>query len=280
MESNYKHICGLFFPQSIRGIYTISSWIFALALFILCFIGLEESRAAAIASAGQDDGYSGRILDKIAAKWKLPKGVSGNRKLNLLLSIDGEGQLVECKVQKASGLPALDASACAAAKAAAPFGIPPYGIPANVNFSFWTGNLDSKNLINTEKVQDKENTALLHNTEAKSSEAGRQTPSSEKARYSTKERYISKITWDLRNAMYVPEQAKHGTYHTRVRIECDKVGNILSSSILESSGNDLVDKYVMQGIERAKKVVPPPEEYGRTFDLNFSLTRAAKVKKK
>lgn len=300
-------------------------------------------QAAAIATVGQDDGYSGRILDKIAAKWKPPKQLVGTHKLRLILSVDGEGELLDCKVQKGSGLEALDVSACAAARAAAPFGSPPYGMPATVHFSFWSGGLDSRVAVKDEK--ERVNTAYAERAAensrfaneraqaraqvaAKSSgkklpgektalseansgnnrldeknvekvpasfhaagngatksinaeSASHETAQDYKAYpYRSKEKYISKITWDLRNAMFVPVQAKPGTYHATVRVECDKAGNIISSDMIRGSGDQLLDKYVLQGIARARKIVPPAEEFGNTFDLTFNIVRQAKGKKK
>lgn len=327
------------------------------ALFSLSCLTAEGLQAAAIATVGQDDGYSGRILDKIAAKWKPPKQLIGTHKLKIILSLDGDGKLLDCRIQKASGLEALDVSACAAARAAAPFGSPPYGMPATVYFSFWTGGLDSRVPVQDEKEQV--NTAYAERAaenarfaneraqaraQAAAKSSGKQLPgeqgavpagkntdkkqnvktaekasavapeppkakTAEKAaapipvpksnkvsspeageqkvqnapnsyHYRSKEKYISKITWDLRNAMYVPIQSKPGVYHATVRVECDKAGNITSSEMLNGSGDELIDKYVMQGIERAKKIIPPAEEYGNTFDLTFKMVRQAKAKKK
>lgn len=331
---------------SYKFIKNFTCYIGYLLVFIpLIFLEADIAHCAAIATAGQDDGYSGRILDKIAAKWKPPKQLVGSHRLKLILSIDGEGELMDCKVLKASGLDALDVSACAAARAAAPFGSPPYGMPATVHFSFWSGGLDSRVPVHedkahvnpihaqmaadnarfaNERAQARAEAAAKSSGKKLNADAQKNTPEAKKNANPEKqshagalpqekkkeaqiasqnlentrpashelvkaqtakttapvndstsplERYLSRITWNLRNAMYVPAQAKPGTYHATVQIDCDAKGQILSSDLIKSSGDPLVDKYVMQGIKRAKKILPPPPEAGNKFDLTFTLVR-------
>lgn len=117
----------------------------------LCFFYIEETRCAAIVTAGPDWEYTGHMLDKISARWQPPKQLVGLHRLNLALSLDNDGRLLECRVQKGSGLDALDASACAAARAASPYGPPPSRGPAVVHFSFWTGGLDSRVPVSEDK---------------------------------------------------------------------------------------------------------------------------------
>lgn len=312
--------------------------------------------AANIATAGQDDGYSGRILDKITRKWKPPHPL-GKYRLNIILAIEGDGSLLDCRIQKSSGLEALDASACAAARAAAPFGQPPYGIPASIFFSFWSDNdstprtkpdpvapdamlamrereaaiaaneraqaaaeaaarktgkkldlpvkgankeapkkdsaeaahLKEKNGEHGAKKMENQATAKasppkapvagqikeqkveVHSAEIAAA-SGTIAPSAgiDENKYA---KYISKIRWDLRNAMFIPKETKPGTYHAVVQIECDAKGTITGADMLDKSGDDVLDRYVMKGIERAGKVVPPPPGFGNTFKIDFTLVR-------
>ena len=117
--------------------------------FIICiglaisFLFAAHPLAAVIMSSGQDEGYSGKVMDKVIAKWSPPKQLKKESSLRLSVSIDGEGEVMDCRVRKSSGLEALDASACAAVKAAAPYGSPPYGMPAEIFLAFWSGSPDS-----------------------------------------------------------------------------------------------------------------------------------------
>lgn len=244
----------------------------------------QTAYAAAIATAGQDDGYSGRILDKIVSKWKAPKQKAGSHRLKLILSVDGDGKLLDCRVQKSSGLDAFDAAVCQAAKEASPYGSPPYGIPATVYFSFWSGGVGSSMADKSgEPWMDAVTGKALTNTNPDKAglnkgESGEKEGSSEVNPQTNKrkQQYIKKITRELRNSIYIPAKTKAGTYHVTVQIECDKDGNIAHSKMLKSCDDALLNKYVMQGIARAKKVSPPPEGCGNKFDLRFTLIRQGK----
>lgn len=247
--------------------------LFSMAGFAALFLSLaapQTPRAAAAASVGQDDGYSGRILDKIVAKWKAPKQKMGSHRLKLILSVDGDGRLLDCRVQKSSGLDGFDAAVCDAAKAASPYGTPPYGMPATLYFSFWSGGVSQdepeKRRAPWDILDDRSGPAAKAPAEAAPAAAS---PAAAKAAKS----YEAKITRELRNSMYVPKEAKPGVYHVSVSIECDRQGKILSSKILKGSNDARVDKYVMQGIARAGRVSPPPEALGNKFDLTFTMIR-------
>ena len=53
----------------------------------------------------------------------------------------------------------------------------------------------------------------------------------------------------------------------------DVSGKILNYSILQSSGSELLDRYVRQGIRRAGKVSPPPAAVGRFVNVTLTLVR-------
>lgn len=376
----------------------------AFAAFLLCFCA-SIACGKAIATVGQDDGYSGRVLDKLTAKWNPPPQLKGNLKLKIILSVDGEGNLIDCKVQKRSGLDALDVSACGAASQASPFGQPPYGMPASLYFTFWSGGINAippesepakandfyteravndarmaneraraaaeaaskstgkkmknappaqksgekaqhgkvdsekhsetpKDMAGTKHAESPESKksapeAPLHKktvaepkkietaaevkktpeqVEAKKTHA--EEPAKPVASPATKDvpaeqpksvgtgiatsgqeiivkavppdkniddakysKYLRRITWDLRNAMFIPVETKPGKYYATVKITCDKQGKILSSDLIKETGDAFLDKYVMAGIKRAKRIVPPPPGFGNEFELIFTLVR-------
>lgn len=111
-----------------------------IAVFLLC-MALWMPRgalAAAVASADQVGGYAGHVLDKVTRRWNPPLDPL-ERKVRVRLRIDGSGKIIECVSLEPSGLPAMDNSVCAAAKSAAGFGTPPYGLDIDVYMTFWTG---------------------------------------------------------------------------------------------------------------------------------------------
>lgn len=258
----------------------------AIFCFIVFAILHTQTKAANIATAGQDDGYSGRILDKITQKWKPPHPM-GKYRLNIVLAVEGDGKLADCRVIKSSGIDALDASACAAARAASPYGSPPYGMPASIFFSFWSDNDHTKRtspdpgaiiinqpyLNNAVPSPQVEKSPHEINQEADRALATSANPSKDAAYSQRYDKYISRLRWDLRNKMFIPKETKPGVYNALVEIKCDKTGKILSSSMLKSSGDAVLDRYVMQGIKRAGKVVAPPKDFGDTFKIDFRLVR-------
>lgn len=326
--------------------------------------------AAGAMTVGQDEGYSGTVLDKITRKWSPPRQLKGNLRLKMVISVDGSGEFLDCVIKKSSGLEALDASACAAARAASPYGAPPYGMPAELFFSFWNGSADSrtpadpatpgadtldarmasekaeaanerakaraedaakksgkkmsptpvavtgKNVaqaeqhtkqvqgesqvqqlkpVNQEKITTQKNIQQQGRPEraerpAQESIPAQQTKHAPPAvsainarhgaipkaqdRYDEKyDKYLSTVAWKLRNSIYVPVQTPPGLYYATVRIVCDKQGKILNGELLEKSGDETLDKYILQGLKRAGKISPPPADLGDALDLTLTFMR-------
>lgn len=214
---------------------------------LLVFVAQAPAQAATQAAAVIDDGYAGKVLNKIIDTGKL----KFSQTMELRLSLDDAGHLLECRASRG-----VDATAaCAAAKAASPFGTPPYGVPTYVTLAFWNG----KPTVNKNRA------ASEARTEARAAQVAKEDASLNP--------YLSKIRTEIRNVTYIPEQTKPGTYHVTARIKCDGAGKILDSAILKGSGDSRLDKYVLQGIKRAGKVTPPPPGAGDTFELTFTLVR-------
>lgn len=277
------------------------SWQCLACAFALCAAlvagAAAPARAASALAVSQNDGYSGHVMDKVLAVWA-PPATSEDRQLRLCVSLDGEGRVIECKAVRPSGLPALDASGCAAVREAAPFGTPPYGMPLDVYFSFWTGRPKGKSAAApaptapaaapapapaAAPADSHAQAAALAAATATgagtaTAAAARPATASSSARAQDKydsrfQKYISSVVWKLRNAMYIPAQTKPGTYHATAQVRLNSAGKILDESILKGSGDALLDKYVLQGIRRAGSVAPPPAGLGDTLDLTFTLTR-------
>ena len=286
------------------------SWRQAACAFALCAAlvagAAATSNAASALAVSQNDGYSGHVMDKVLAVWS-PPATSEDRQFRLCVSLDGEGRVTECKAVRPSGLPALDASGCAAVREAAPFGTPPYGMPLDVYFSFWTGRPKGKSAAAPAQTAPAASAAAPAQASAQAAAQGDShsqasalaaatatggaaaagataaaskpaSTSSASARAQDKydsrfQKYISTVVWKLRNAMYIPAQTKPGTYHATAQVRLNSAGTILDESILKGSGDALLDKYVLQGIRRAGSVAPPPAGLGDTLDLTFTLTR-------
>ena len=186
-----------------------------------------------------DDGYAGGVLKKIVNTGKL----KFDRSLELRLSLDDRGHLLECRASN----PVEAEQACAAAKAASPFGTPPYGVPTFVTLALW--------------AQPKELKTAQKQTGQAAAKKGANTA------------YLDKVRRELRNAMYVPAQAKPGTYHVTTLIRIEPSGKILDCSIVKGSGDELLDRYCLQGIKRAGKVPQPPAGTGSNLEVTFTLTR-------
>ncbi len=204
-------------------------------------------QAATQAAAVIDDGYAGKVLQKILDTGKF----RFSQTMELRLSLDDAGHLLECKASKG-----VDATAaCEAAKAASPYGTPPYGVPTYVTLAFWSGQAPA----------GKAQAVASARAETKAAQTA--------AKDAGLNPYLSRIRTELRNKIYIPEQTKPGAYHVTARIKCDSSGVIKDYSIIKGSGDALLDKYVLQGIRRAAKITAPPAGAGDSFDLTFNLVR-------
>lgn len=250
----------LFYDAMASGKARSFTKIFCQILIAIIFISVlarADIFAAQAMAVDQDDAYSGKVLDKIVRKWNPPNRNKYEGTLKIVIALDDEGNLLSCKVRQSSGLDGADASVCAAVKAASPFGPPPYGIPTDLYLAFWAGNQPA--------MKDEDPRLAKLRAEQEAQAAAQKSPDTEK--------YLANATWKVRNSIYVPKEAPPGVYNVTAKINCDSTGKILSSEIVRGSGNDIVDKYVRQGIKRAGSVPPPPKSLGKAFDLTFKLVR-------
>ncbi len=98
-----------------------------------------EAFAASAVSADVEGGYSAIIMDEIVQHWTAAEN-RPKRATRILVSIDGQGRLKECRIMTKSGSPFADKMVCTAVKKASPFTAPPRNEPIDVYMSFWTGN--------------------------------------------------------------------------------------------------------------------------------------------
>lgn len=214
--------------------------IYFITSFLCLVIAPKLSHSAQKAASVIEDGYAGSVLQKILSTGKIQPTNAGTIKLY----VNEEGKLTDCRKIKGNDTQAL----CAAAKIASPYGTPPYGVNTNLVISFWVNDKDH---INKKSSSTPEKTAQANND-----------PS-----------YLAKITKELRNSIYIPKETKKGTYHATVQLTLAKNGHIEKSSILKTSGDTRLDKYILQGLERAAKVSPPPATIKNPVELTFTLKR-------
>lgn len=271
--------------------YTLPKLLGTFFAFLIIFT-TNQVMAAAVMSVGQDEEYSGKVMDRIVSKWLPPAQIKNENSLKVRVGLDSDGNVSECKIQKSSGYPKLDQSVCAAVQAGAPYGSPPYGIPAEIFLSFWSGspkNTEStKQSFNASESSGSSDQNLSKNETAMQTQEKNQnktTVISEsypenkngqpvQSKYPQKYyNYLDKIVQTIRNNTYIPVESSSGIYYVTAQIKLDKNGKIIESSIKKSSGDKRIDKYMLQGIKRTKSLPIAPAGLGEPLDLVFKLVR-------
>ncbi len=238
-----------------------------------------HARAAGAAAADVANGYAGEVMEKILANWAPP---ADRGKVRIVVRVDAEGKAERCGYLEKSASQALNDSVCGAVMKTADLGKPPYGMSQDVYLTFWQGNMADLSGINRRQAAAKSAAGTAAPAaEAKSAPvtldtkpATLTTPLKAQDAYGPKHAaYFRKLVMELRNATFIPAELAKGTYYATVRLELDASGKILNYSILQSSGSELLDRYVRQGIRRAGKVSPPPAAVGRFVNVTLTLVR-------
>jgi len=127
-------------PRTHLSSLCICSSLIAVTFFYVTAVG---AFAASAASADQST-YAGNMLDKIIEIWAPPPALKSDFKVRLKVTVNGRGQVEDCKPVKSSGLEAFDSSVCGAVRQIGSFGTPPYGAPMDVHLTFWNGTPKGK----------------------------------------------------------------------------------------------------------------------------------------
>lgn len=237
-----------------------------------------EAPAAAIAAVDHQEGFSGVVLGKICEVWAPPAN-AGNRMVRVRISVDGSGNVIGCTPTQRSGLPALDDSVCEAAKKIGKLGTPPYAMPIDVHFAFWSGTprlAPAQGSITVSQSAPAAAPAQPVVEPPQAAAPATRADGSRKAQdaYASQfHDYLDKVARQLREASFVPVEAPRGTYHVTVRLTVSKNGAITHYDVVQSSGNDRIDTYVRQGVKRAGKVSPPPAGLASPFDVTLTMVR-------
>ena len=127
-------------PRTHLSSLCICSSLIAVTFFYVTAVG---AFAASAASADQST-YAGNMLDKIIEIWAPPPALKSDFRVRLKVTVNGRGQVEDCKPVKSSGLEAFDSSVCGAVRQVGSFGTPPYGAPMDVHLTFWNGTPKGK----------------------------------------------------------------------------------------------------------------------------------------
>ena len=127
-------------PRTNLSSLCICSSLIAVTFFYVTAVG---AFAASAASADQS-AYAGNMLDKIIEIWAPPPALKSDFRVRLKVTVNGRGQVEDCKPVKSSGLEAFDSSVCGAVRQIGSFGTPPYGAPMDVHLTFWNGTPKGK----------------------------------------------------------------------------------------------------------------------------------------
>lgn len=132
-------------PRTNLSSLCICSSLIAVTFFCVTAVG---AFAASAASADQST-YAGKMLDKIIEIWAPPPALKSDFRVRLKVTVNGRGQVEDCKPVKSSGLEAFDSSVCGAVRQIGSFGTPPYGAPMDIHLTFWNGTPKGKPRVET-----------------------------------------------------------------------------------------------------------------------------------
>lgn len=260
-----------------------------LPVLLLCLSPLT-ARAAGAAAADVANAYAGEAMEKILGNWAAP---ADRGKVRIVVRVDEQGKVERCGYIEKSASQALNDSVCAAVMKTGDLGRPPYSMGQDVYLTFWQGNMADLSGIGRRqkaaRAADRKAAAPADaKTPAPAASAGARdvpvkldgrpavltSPLKAQDAYGPEHAaYFRKLVTELRQATYIPEDLPKGTYYATVRLELNSAGKILDHSILQSSGSELLDRYVRQGIRRAGKVSPPPAAVGRFLNVTLTLVR-------
>ena len=231
--------------------------VLCLGMFCLClpFCALLPTPAhGAVAAADQSSGYSGLVLSKVIQHWQ-PPADPVQRTAHVQVRIDARGRVSSCTSTAPSGNPALDASACAAVKAAGHFATPPYNLPIDIFLHFWTGQTAT---LPQQGVD-------VRAPSAPSAPAPAPVPSPTLQ----ESRYVNQVMEEIRTRILLPRTLT-GEHKCTVRLLVDAKGRITRST-LDGNGKSEFERAVLDAAQKTGTVPPPPGGKAQELALTFVL---------
>lgn len=142
-----------------------------------------------------------------------------------------DGRVLSCSTVESSGNEALDSSLCAAVAAVDTFPTPAYGAVAEVHLALSSGEAPKK---------------------------------------LTPAEYAGVVQARITPFLHLPSKAL-GEFTALVRIMVDERGTITKSVLERGTGNKEVDAVIMQAVQKAGVMPPPPSEAAQEILLNIVL---------
>ncbi len=85
--------------------------------------------------------------------------------------------------------------------------------------------------------------------------------------------YTNDVYKHMKNYWEIPQYIKNNGLSTLVLVRFDEAGNILSKSIVKSSGNQAFDEIVLTAIQNSSPVPPPPGKFAKIASVEGFLFR-------
>jgi TonB family protein len=238
----------------------------AFACLLLHFMPLAPAQGA-VAAADQSSGYSGLVLSRVIQYWQPPEDPVP-RTAHVQVRIDAAGRVNSCTPTAPSGNPALDASACAAVKAAGNFATPPYSLPIDVFLHFWNGRPSQAVTPQTE--------ILRHGANIRQPTASPMPPAASApfpeptpAPTAQESRYVNQAMEEIRTRILLPGTLT-GEHACTVRLLVDAKGKITRST-LDGNGKSEFERAVLSAAQKIGKLPSPPSGKAQELALTFVL---------
>jgi colicin import membrane protein len=87
------------------------------------------------------------------------------------------------------------------------------------------------------------------------------------------ENYTNEVYKHMKNYWEIPQYIKNNGLSAMVLVRFDESGNILSKSIVKSSGNQAFDEIVLTAIQNSSPVPPPPGKFAKIASVEGFLFR-------
>ncbi len=282
------------------GVFTLTLVLCSIVPNTVCKV--SNAMAASIATADVVGGYAGTVLEKISSVWQphpVPQGTT-ERKIRIRVHIDGSGFPEQCEIVTSSGLPAMDNGVCSAVQKAAPFTTPPYAVPIVIHMTFWSGQGSQSGQATQNRQsgqgsmgQDLPPSPLPKVTETDiplaqdtylptessisssppthmSSPALGQGTSTPQA---MQVNYVNEVMQQISPLVLFPSNLPRGTYSVTIAVQVDPQGQLLSTTLRESCGNDQLDSAVVQAALKKGHVTPPPGGQLQYLRLTFVVQK-------
>ncbi|MDR1777557.1 MAG: TonB family protein [Desulfovibrio sp.] len=87
------------------------------------------------------------------------------------------------------------------------------------------------------------------------------------------EKYLRKIRWKILTSILIPQETAPGEYVVVLRLHIKNDGVVENYEIVKTTGDALLDKYVLRGVKRAGNLAPPPRALGNPVEITLKLRR-------